>query len=166
MNMMMMMMMLKLVYKGLGNSLTLGGCPLLRRQPDLHHLHTQYPESNFLQASLESARVTNPFSKIPTSSLDPSSTTALQYIHPPANIALSSIILSTASSSRHSTHRSPPAHSTHAPRNASPILHGPNNHPKRPAKDIRSPAMFSSNPLIPKGTHQVRGPHGPSSAVL
>ena len=60
-----MMMMLKLVYKGLGNSLTLGGCPLLRRQPDLHHLHTQYSESNFLQASLETATITNPFSKNP-----------------------------------------------------------------------------------------------------
>ena len=85
---MMMMMMLRLVYEGLGNSLTLGGCPLLRRQPDLHHLHTQYSGSNFLQASLETARITSPFSKIPTSSLNPSSTTALQYIHPPANIAL------------------------------------------------------------------------------
>ena len=38
--MMMMMMMLNLVYKGLGNSLTLGGSALLRRQPDLHHRHT------------------------------------------------------------------------------------------------------------------------------
>jgi len=49
---MMMMMMLNLVYKGLGNSLTLGGCPLLRRQPDLHHLHTQYIDSTLSPSRL------------------------------------------------------------------------------------------------------------------
>jgi len=65
---MMMMMLLNLVYKGLANSLTLEGCPLLRRQPDLHHLHTQYTEPNFLQAVFETARVTDPLHQITTAS--------------------------------------------------------------------------------------------------
>ena len=45
-------MMLNLVYKGLGNSLTLRGFPPLRQQPDLHHLHTQYIDSTLSPSRL------------------------------------------------------------------------------------------------------------------
>ena len=60
-----------IVYKGLGNSLTLRGFPPLRQQPDLHHLHTQHKKP-VVSKPFEIARVTNSLPHITTASNMPS----------------------------------------------------------------------------------------------